>query len=196
MKKVIDVSVGGVNFTMEEDAYSRLRNYLQRFENTIEDKDEAKEVMEDVEARVAEIFQKERKYSNQVVDMNTVQIVIDLLGEVDDSSSEETSSSNFSEGYKNAEGYTVGEKKLYRDMDKKMVGGVCAGLSAFWGIDVTLIRILFVFTAFFYGITFFVYIVLWLAVPQARYVLDKLRMHGYAPTADNIRKFKNENKQR
>lgn len=68
MKKVIDVSVGGVNFIMEEDAYNRLQGYLQRFENTITDKNEAKEIMEDVEARVAEIFQKERKYANQVVD--------------------------------------------------------------------------------------------------------------------------------
>lgn len=195
MKKVIEVSIGGVNFTMEEDAYYRLQGYLQRFEDTIPDKIEAKEVMEDVEARVAEIFQKERKYSNQVIDMKLVQIVIDHLGEVESPSGEKPFGENSSEGYKNHEGYTVGDKKLYRDCDNKVIGGVCSGLSAYFSIDVTLIRILFAFTAFFYGITLFLYIVLWLAMPRARYVIDKLRMHGYAPTAENIKKYNYEHKQ-
>lgn len=88
MKKVIEVSIGGINFTMEDDAYFRLKDYLKRFEETIPDKQEAREVMEDVEARVAEILQKEIKYSNQVVDMKQVQTVIDHLGEVDSKSSE------------------------------------------------------------------------------------------------------------
>ena len=83
MKKVIEVSIGGINFTMEDDAYYRLKEYLRRFEETISDKKEAREVMEDVEARVAEIFQKEMKFSNQVVDMKLVQVVIDHLGEVE-----------------------------------------------------------------------------------------------------------------
>lgn len=195
MKKVIEVSIGGVNFTMEDDAYYRLQGYLQRFEDTIPDKIEAKEVMEDVEARVAEIFQKEKKYSNQVIDMKLVQIVIDHLGEVEPSSDEKPFDENSSEGYKNYEGYTIGNKKLYRDCDNNIIGGVCSGLSAYFSVDVTLIRILFAFTAFFYGVTLFLYIVLWLAMPKARYVIDKLRMHGYAPTAENIKKYNYEHKQ-
>lgn len=193
MKKVVEVSIGGVNFSMEEDAYFRLNGYLRRFEDTIPDKVEAKEVMEDVEARVAEIFQKEMKFSNQVVDMKLVQIVIDHLGEVE--SDDADSSENVSGGYKNVAGYTVGEKKLYRDGDHKILGGVCSGLAAYFNLDVTLIRILFAFTAFFYGITIFLYIVLWIAMPKARYVMDKLRMHGYAPTAENIKKYNYEHKQ-
>lgn len=193
MKKVVEVSIGGVTFSMEEDAYSRLNGYLRRFEETIPDKREAKEVMEDVEARVAEIFQKEMKFSNQVVDMKLVQIVIDHLGEIE---TEDTASAeNVSGGYKNMAGYTVGEKKLYRDGDHKILGGVCSGLAAYFNLDVTLIRILFAFTAFFYGITIFLYIVLWIAMPKARYVMDKLRMHGYAPTAENIKKYNYEHKQ-
>ncbi|WP_108821722.1 PspC domain-containing protein [Dysgonomonas sp. Marseille-P4361] len=196
MKKVIDVSVGGVNFIMEEDAYNRLQGYLQRFENTITDKNEAKEIMEDVEARVAEIFQKERKYANQVIDTTIVQTVIDLLGEVEESSAEPLHEATAEGGYKDEDGYTIGKKKWYRDTDNKMIGGVCSGISAYFGIDVTLIRILAVFSLIFYGVTFFVYVVLWLVIPKTRSILDKMRMYGYAPTADNIRKFKNEHKQR
>jgi len=193
MKKVIDVSIGGINFTMEDDAYYRLQGYLRRFEDTIPDKVEAKEVMEDVEARVAEIFQKEMRFPNQVVDMKLVQTVIDHLGEI--GTEPESGTDSFSGGYKNTEGYTLGEKKLYRDGDNKILGGVCSGMSAYFNVDVTLIRVLFAFTAFFYGITVFLYIILWIAMPKARYVLDKLRMHGYAPTAENIRKYNYEHKQ-
>ncbi|MFV0419662.1 MAG: PspC domain-containing protein [Dysgonomonas sp.] len=193
MKKVVEVSIGGITFSMEEDAYSRLNGYLRRFEETIPDKIEAKEVMEDVEARVAEIFQKEMKFSNQVVDMKLVQIVIDHLGEIETDNS--SSARNTSGEYKNTAGYVVGEKKLYRDCDHKILGGVCSGLAAYFSIDVTLIRILFAFTAFFYGVTIFLYIVLWIAMPKARYVMDKLRMHGYAPTAENIKRYNYEYKQ-
>lgn len=195
MKKVIEVSIGGVNFSMEEDAYYRLQGYLRRFEDTIPDKIEAKEVMEDVEARVAEIFLKEKKYPNQVVDLKLVQIVIDHLGEIESDTATSDENVSGSGGYKNSSGYTVGEKKLYRDTDNKVLGGVCSGLSAYFNVDVTLIRILFAFTAFFYGITIFLYIILWIAMPKARYVLDKLRMHGYAPTAENIKKYNYEHKQ-
>lgn len=201
MKKVIDVSVGGVSFIIEEEAYNRLQGYLQRFENTIPDKNEAKEVMEDVEARVAEIFQKERKFPNQVVAMSTIQVVIDLLGEIEQPSADPihevfSEEGHKDEGYKDEDGYVIGKKKLYRDTDNETWGGVCAGLSAYSGVDVTLIRILFVFTLLIYGITLFIYIVLWLVIPKTRSIIDKMRMYGYAPTAENIRKFKNEHKQR
>lgn len=194
MKKVIEVSLGGVSFSMEEDAYYKLQGYLYRFEETIEDKQEAKEVMEDIEARVAEIFQKEMKFPQQVVDLKLVQIVIDHLGEIE--SFDNTSTMDESEsGYKNMSGYTIGEKKLYRDCDRKVLGGVCSGLAAYFDVDTTLIRILFAFTAFFFGVTIFLYIILWIAMPKARYVMDKLRMHGYAPTAENIKRYTYEHKQ-
>ncbi len=60
MKKVIEISIGSINFTIEEDAYYRLKDYLSRFEKTINNEYEAKEVMEDVESRIAEIFQQEK----------------------------------------------------------------------------------------------------------------------------------------
>lgn len=196
MKKVIEVSIGGINFSMEEDAYQKMYEYLRRFEKTIPSEIDAKEVMEDVETRVAEIFQKEKKFSNQVVDMQLVQIVIDHLGEIEsESAAPDENVSDGYNGYKNPAGYTVGEKKMYRDCDHKIIGGVCSGLAAYFDVDVTLIRVLFAFTAFFYGITVFLYIILWLAMPKARYVIDKLRMHGYALTAENIKKYNYEHKQ-
>lgn len=187
MKKVIDVSLGGINFTMEDDAYFRLREYLKRFEETISDKNEAKEVMEDVEARVAELFQKEKKFANQVVDMTMVQIVIDHLGEV---GSDEYTGSLADD----STGYTKGDKRLYRDMDDKMVSGVCSGLSIYTGLDVTIIRVIFVVLSFLYGTAILVYIILWIVMPKALTVAQKLQLRGYAPTADNIRKYTSQHK--
>lgn len=190
MKKVIEVSIGGINFTVEDDAYFRLKEYLKRFEETIPDKQEAREVMEDVEARVAEILQKELKYSNQVVDMKQVQTVIDHLGEVEVNTSSQESGSD----YNYDKDYTKGDKRMYRDVDEKMVAGVCSGLALYLGIDVTIVRILFAVMTFLYGTALLVYIVLWLVMPRALTVAQKLEVRGYAPTAENIRKFTSRHK--
>jgi len=193
MKKVIEVSIGKINFTMEDDAYFRLKEYLKRFEDTIPDKNEAREVMEDVEARVAELFQKEMRYPNQVVDMTLVQIVIDHLGEVESASySQEKNTSSTYSSY-DAD-YTKGDKRFFRDIDSKMIAGVCSGLSEYTGIDVTIIRVVFVVLAFAYGTAILAYIILWVVAPRAISVAQKLQMRGYAPTADNIRKYTSQYK--
>lgn len=193
MKKVIEVSIGGINFTMEDDAYYRLKEYLRRFEETISDKKEAREVMEDVEARVAEIFQKEMKFSNQVVDMKLVQVVIDHLGEVEPKTQNENQTSSQS-SYDPGEEYTKGDKKFYRDMDDKMLAGVCSGIATYTGVDVTIIRLIFVALAFAYGSAILAYFILWIVSPRAETIAQKLELRGYAPTADNIRKFTSQRK--
>lgn len=194
MKRVIEVNIGGINFTMEDDAYFMLKGYLKRFEATIPDKKEAREVMEDVEARVAEIFQKEQKFENQVIDIPFVRIVIEHLGEVEENAEEQSAESAASNNT-NEQGYTKGDRYLYRDPDDKKIAGVCSGLSAYFGIDVTLIRILFVVVTAVYGSALILYIILWLCVPEAKTVASKLKMRGFATTFENMRKFSAEQKQ-
>ena len=188
MKKVIDVSIGGINFTMEDDAYFKLKEYLKRFEETIPNKQEAREVMEDVEARVAEIFQKEMKFSNQVVDFKLVQVVIDHLGEVETESQHSTHSEDYNYNNSN-DGYTKGDRRFYRDIDDKMIAGVCSGLATYFRIDATIIRIILVVLFFAYGTGLLAYIVVWIVAPKALTVAQKLQLRGYAPTAENIRRF-------
>lgn len=195
MKKIIEVSIGSINFTMEDDAYIRLKEYLKRFESTIPDKKEAEEVMEDVEARVAEIFQKGIKFTNQVVDMKLVQTVIDHLGEVENNDSEtKTQNSGRTQSSYSDYRYTQGDKRFHRDVDNKMVAGVCSGLAAYTNIDVTIIRVIFAALSFAYGTAVLIYIVLWFVAPKALTISQKLEMRGYAPTAENIRKYTSQNK--
>lgn len=194
MKKVIEVSIGSINFSVEDDAYIRLKNYMDRFRSTIADPAEAKEIMEDVEARVAEIFQREMKYSNQVIDANMVQVVIDQLGELEVTTTREQQSQSQQASQTANEGYQIGDKRLFRDTENKMLGGVCSGLGAYFDIDPTLARILLVIAFFTFSAGFWVYIIMWMVMPQAKTIPDKLAMHGYATTAENIRRYTNTHK--
>lgn len=77
-------------------------------------------------------------------------------------------------------------KKLFRDPDKKVVGGVASGLAAYFGTDVVLFRILFVIFTIFGGLGLIVYIVLWIALPPARTITDRMQMQGEPVTLSNI----------
>lgn len=188
MKKAIDVNIGKVNFTIEDDAYIRLKSYLTDFEASLPNKEDAEEIMEDVEIRIAELFQKEIKYPTQVIDMKAVNMVIEMLGEVDNSSRNNTAAEDM--------GNTQVKygKKLYRDPDDKKIAGVCSGLAAYFNIDATLIRIIFVVLLLGYGSALIAYVVLWIVMPIARTVAQKLEMRGIPVTAENIRNYTSNNK--
>ena len=186
MKKVIDLSIGRLKFSLEEDAYERLKRYLSAFEKSIENADERTEVMQDVENRVAEIFQQEQKFSNQVINIEIVQTVINHLGEV------EMGEENTKQTYTDT--YTIGKKKIYRNTDEKMLAGICSGFGIYLDLDPTIIRIIFVLAVIFAGTGILAYIILWVVIPEANTIVQKLELRGYAPTAENINKFKAEHK--
>lgn len=181
MKKVVEISLGGIGFTIEEDAYHLLKNYLTRFEKTMVNEREKIEVMEDVEARIAEIFQKERKYEQQIIDVKLVRTAIGYLGEIEDEPTENVKQEfTFDKGT---------AKRFYRDVDNQKIGGVCSGISAYFNIDVTLVRIVFVVALLCYGSTFILYVILWIVTNPAVTVAQKLELRGIPPTAENIKKY-------
>lgn len=182
MKKVVEVNIGGVNFTIEDDSYIQLKSYLTRFEASLPLED-AKEIMEDVEARVAEIFQKEVRYPNQVIGSDSVKKVIECLGEVNSN----TNTSNQSQT--KTENKMRTGKKLYRNMDDKVFAGVCSGLASYFDIDVTLIRVIFVIVFILGGSAFFAYIILWVVMPKAITVIQKMEMNGDPITPENLRNY-------
>lgn len=180
MKKVVEVNIGGMNFTIEDDAYYKLKSYLERFEATLPDKSEAREIMEDVECRVAEIFQKERKYPNQVIDERIVDCVIACLGKIEDGTND---------NYEQNQPKMRPVKKLYRNPDDKKIEGVCSGLAAYFDIDVTIVRVVFLVAMLGYGATILAYIILWIIMPEAKTTIEKLEMRGEAITPENLKKY-------
>ena len=189
MKQVLNVGIGGRSFVIDEDAYARLDSYLNAFRNKAGMGCQTKEVMDDLEMRIAEIFTESLSTRQEVVDMALVERVIAQLGMPDGSDAPGGTAQDAQ--------YTAGdyrlrpEKKLYRDIDHNVIGGVCSGLACYFNVDVLVIRIILVCLLLFGSFGGWIYIILWIAVPAARTGAEKCRMNGLPVTAENIRRFHN-----
>ena len=179
---------------IEEQAYEKLNKYLQALRNSLE-KDEADEVMYDIEIRIAEIF-RENLDKREVVNSDDVEKVIAQIGtpEAIEGQSEE-----------NAERENPQEKtrkELFRDMKKGKIAGVCAGLAQYIGLDIALMRIAWIVLCICsVGFSLVAYIILWVAVPEAETASDFLKMQGKPINFDSLKEagqkvnsFYNENK--
>lgn len=209
MKKVVNVSVGGRSFSLDEDAYARLTAYFDHFKARLDrDTQSAKEeVMADLENRIAELFdQGTGGASYRVVNLALVTKVVEQLGMPDGSMEHETGASSQGQNqesgtddeyprsglgvdftYNGAQG--TSRRRLFRDLDNKTIGGVCAGLAAFLNVDLTIVRIVSLLTLLLWGTGFLVYLVLWIVVPVAKTPADKCMMRGLEPTAENMARF-------
>lgn len=184
MKKVVNVSLGGRNYTLEEDAYARLGRYLEHFRARLTvPEDQKTEVMDEIEGRLAELFSREVGESGRVVSLDLVNRVASTLGMPDGSAED-----GFGTSYSASEPAS-NPRKLYRDMDEKKIAGVCSGLSYYFDIDVVLVRIIMLAALIFGSAGFWVYVILWIAIPMADTAAKKCELRGLAPTAENMSKF-------
>lgn len=179
MKKTVTVNLGGFVFHIDEDACIRLESYLKRVEAGMGSPEEAKEVMHDIELRLSELFKERLGAGRQVINMDDVSYVIGVMGEPEDIN-DKTGSGATAPGGK---GFG---KRMYRDPDNRVLGGVCSGLAAYLGIDPVVVRIVMVLTFFAFGPL--LYIVLWIAMPEAKNAAQKLEMRGETVNAENIKK--------
>ena len=195
MNKTISISLAGFSFIIEEQAYEKLNAYLQALRNSLE-KDEADEVMYDIEIRIAEIF-RENLDKREVVNSDDVEKVIAQLGtpEAIEGQSEENV------GQETSQEKT--RKELFRDMKRGKIAGVCAGLAQYFGMDISLMRIIwilvFIFTVGFVSVV--AYVILWVVLPEAETASDFLKMQGKPINFDSLKEagqrvssFYNENK--
>lgn len=188
MKKTLTINLNGYVFNIDEDAYQVLNQYLEDLGRHFA-ADEKEEILKDIEARVAELFS-EKLVNRNVVELRDVQEVIEQLGqpnEFEDVSGTQTHTQT-AEPQQN---FTAGERrkmrKLYRDTANKRLGGVAAGLAAYMDWDPTLVRILFLLVMILsLGWTVFIYILMWIFIPEANSVAQRLEMQGVEPTAENI----------
>ena len=198
MNKTVSISLAGFSFMIEEQAYEKLNKYLHALRNSLE-KDEADEVMYDIEIRIAEIF-RENLDKREVVNSDDVAKVISQLG------TPEAIEGQNEENAENAEQETFQEKtrkELFRDMKRGKIAGVCAGLAQYFGMDISLMRIIwilvFIFTVGFVSVV--AYVILWIVLPEAETASDFLKMQGKPINFDSLKEagqrvssFYNENK--
>ncbi len=187
MKKTINAGIGGRSFTIDEDAYNRLDAYLRSFKSRLKDVP-VTEVMDDLEARIAELFTEKVGSGARVVDIALVEEVVNQLG-MPDGSPVPGETGTSSAGAAGAKSAAAVPHKLFRDPSGARVAGVCSGLAHYFDLDVSLIRILMLVAIFAATAGFWIYIVLWIVVPKAMTPAQQCEMRGIVPSAENMAKY-------
>ncbi|MBK8806659.1 MAG: PspC domain-containing protein [Bacteroidales bacterium] len=184
MKRTFTINISGTVFHIDEDAYINLQDYLERVESTFSSIEEGSEVIADIEARIVELLHERLGSVRQVVTIVDVEYIINILGRPEDF--EQSSDSQAHSSNKNDSASWKTGRRMYRDYDDAVLGGVASGMAAYFGIDPVVMRVLFIISFFFAGPL--LYIVLWIAIPAARTSSQKLEMRGENVNIENIEK--------
>jgi len=190
MNKIVNINLGGYPFTIDEDAYADLRNYLNTLHAHFQTSDGADEIMYDIEVRLAELFT-ENKGGQDIINIKNLNDAISIMGTPADfgAALDEEVPVNRATSKSKKSRKTKSGRRLFRDPDDKVIGGVCSGLSAYFGIaDPLWLRIFALILIFTGGIAVIPYIILMIIVPEATSSADKLAMKGEPINIDTIAK--------
>lgn len=184
MKKNISINISGIIFHIEEDGYETLKKYLDSINKYFSTFEDSSEILADIEGRIAEIFLSKLNEEKQVITLDDVNNLVTVMGSVSDFKAAEARESEdansdagaepgdeASAGPQTSSAYTA-PKSLMRDQKRKILGGVCAGLGQYFNVDPLWIRLLFALLFIAYGVTFFIYVIMWIVVPGS-YDLDE-----------------------
>lgn len=172
MQKTVTISIGGLSFQLEEDAYRRLEDYLEALKRHFSASADAGDIVADFEARIAEKLS-ERTGTGPVT-LAEVSAITESLGRPEDFDAAPE------------RGEQKASKKFYRNPDDALLGGVCSGLGAYLGWDAVWVRLIFVLFTLANGFGVALYLVLWIIVPEAKTPAEKLRMQGEPFTVKNV----------
>lgn len=194
MNKTLSIGLAGFSFTIEEHAYIKLSDYLNALRSSL-DASEAEEVMHDIEIRMVEIF-RDSLGKREVINDSDVEKVIAQIGSPEKIEEQEEayySEKNTKQSYSSGTGYTD-KKQLFRDPERQKIAGVCAGLAAYSGMDITWMRLIWVGAFLFLwvapGSSFLIillYFILWAVLPKAETASDFLKMKGKPLNFDNLK---------
>lgn len=179
MKEIVRVHLAKTSYEIEVDAKASLEGYLRDIERMMG----LEEAMYEIEARMVELLGERGVAAGGVITAADVSALREQMGEPQD----------FSDGQ--AEKVVLEEpdvkppKRLMRDPDNAILGGVCAGIAAYFGINPLWVRIAFIISPFItVGTSLLIYLVLWISMPEARTAAEKLQMRGEAVTFHTLKK--------
>jgi phage shock protein PspC (stress-responsive transcriptional regulator) len=180
MKKMVSINLAGKLFHINEDAYQMLSSYLEEVGKRFPGNDR-EEILQEIELRMAELFSEMITHKQQVINEKQVSEVIGILGDPEDyegaaenQTREEPSGTKFN-------------KRLYRDPDNRVLGGVCGGLGAYFNADPVLFRFLFLIVFLVFGSGLIIYLILWLITPEAVTMAQKMEMKGQKFTFEDFK---------
>lgn len=171
MKKVININFQGRILPIEEMAYENLKQYIESLRTYFELEEGKDEIINDIECRVAELCEDRLKKGAVCITEQDIDLIITSIGRPADFEAQDGFEANTTNNAgtnqaqsntQNADSQTY-QKRLYRDEQNKVLGGVCAGIANYLNLDPIIIRILWILL---FGISFFAYLLLWIAVPS------------------------------
>jgi len=183
MKKTVNINVSGIIFHIDEDAYTKLNSYLDSLKIHFQTVEGSSDIIDDIEARIAELLQEKLSDSKQVISIRDVDEVIEVMGQPSQFDEEGPAEEQAQEA-----GSTKTTKRFYRDPDEKVIAGVCSGIGAYLHWDPVIIRILFIISLFAGGFGIALYLILWIVIPEAITTAEKLQMRGEKVNISNIEK--------
>ncbi len=196
MKRTITMNLNGTIFHIEEDAYEKLNNYLLAIKSYFKNNEGCDEIMDDIEARIAEMLQAKVSNSKQAVVMADIENVVTVMGNPEDFAGETENTKNADNNNKTSENSDStnysGRRRVFRDPDDKIVGGVCSGIANYFDVDPIWLRAAFAVSFFVFGSGLLLYMILCMIIPKARTTAEKLEMRGEKVDVNNIGKAVNE----
>jgi len=183
MNKTLTINLSGIVFHIDENAYDAFNAYLDSIRRHFASSEGKDEIMQDIEARIAEMFQQRVGENKQVITLRDVEEVTAAMGKPEQFGDEEAAAASEKETP-----LPGAKRRLFRNPDEETIGGVCSGIAAYFGIDPVWLRLAFVLGIFLGGFTFMLYIILWIVMPEAKTTTDKLMMRGEQVTISNIEK--------
>lgn len=195
MKKIININFQGRIIPIEETAYDILKQYIESLRKYFAKEEGCDEIINDIESRIAELFSDRLKRMTPCIADEDVNAVITSIGRPEDLEEAEGTQELPNNGTGNSAGNAgtgagsqqysqqanqagINGKRLFRSENDKLVGGVAAGMASYFGIDPSLMRILFVLFMFLGGSGFLLYIILWIVLPS-RSLVSNVRKRLY-----------------
>lgn len=188
MNKTITSNIAGYVFHIDENAFDKLDAYLNTIRSYFKDSQGKDEIIADIEARLAEMLHERIGDMKKVVTMEDVNQVILVMGQPEAFIDDDPENAAWTE-QKSERRSSTGPKRLFRDPDNRVIGGVCSGVSAYLGIeDPIWLRLALAISFFAFGSGFLLYLILWIIMPEAKTTAEKLQMRGENVTVSNIEK--------
>lgn len=192
MEQTVNVNIGGIAFILNNIAYNKLDAYLEALNNHYKNKPEGKEIIEDIESRIAELLL-EKYEKDDVVGVDRIEEIIAIMGQPSDYYFSDEESDEKNDKTNNKENATFSssprqiEKKMFRNPEDKKIAGVCGGFARYFNIDTSWLRIGFVVSFILSCVIrigwlpILLYVICWISIPIAKTVLQKCQMSGVDP---------------
>jgi phage shock protein PspC (stress-responsive transcriptional regulator) len=175
MNKVININFQGRILPIEELAYEMLKQYIESLRSYFANEEGRDEIINDIECRIAELCEERLKKGTVCIAVGDIDLIIASIGRPADfeaqdgfeattsSSQQNGDQSRSSSTYTSFDTTSNRPKRLYRDEQNKVLGGVCSGIANYFGVEPLIVRILWFFLI---GVNILGYLILWIAVPS------------------------------